>query len=88
MPDTTWRVQLTETFEEIGDSWDNVMGTTLTEAQLDTVFYSGFGGSEGCAFTLWTRDFVYFPVVYDGAEWVGYVPRNPNGVATSHWGGE
>jgi hypothetical protein len=88
MPDTTWRKMLTKTFEETGDSWDNLEDTTLTEDQLDTEFYSGFGGSEGCPFTLWTRDWVYFPIVYDGAEWPGYAPRNPNGVATEHWGGE
>jgi hypothetical protein len=27
-------------------------------------------------------------VVYDGAEWVGYAPRNVCNIKTSHWGGE
>lgn len=33
-------------------------------------------------------DYVYFPLCYDGgSEWVGSVPRNPNGVLTMHLGG-
>jgi hypothetical protein len=29
-----------------------------------------------------------FPATYEGSEWVGSVPRNPNGKATKHIGGE
>lgn len=32
-------------------------------------------------------DYVYFPLCYDGSEWVGSVSRNPNGVSTMHLGG-
>ena len=45
-------------------------------------------GSEGKPFTIWTANTVYFPVVYDGAEWVGSVSRNPDGKPTDHQGGE
>jgi len=46
------------------------------------------GGSGGCRFTAWGELYVYFPAVYDGSEWVDFVPRNPCLVATSRIGGE
>jgi hypothetical protein len=54
---------------------------------LDFLFNSGYGGANGAFFTVWTENRVYFPVGYDGAEWVTSVPRNPNGEATRHVGG-
>jgi hypothetical protein len=65
-----------------------VIAHTLTEDELHRQFDAGYGGSEGRPFTLWTTNRVYFPGVYDGAEWVASVPRNPNGEATRHVGGE
>lgn len=50
-------------------------------------FDSGYGVSKGRLFTLWTEKRVYFPVCYDGAEWVGSVPRNPCLETTEHFGG-
>lgn len=51
-------------------------------------FYDGYGGSEGPAFTAWSLNRVYFPVVYDGSEWVESVARNPTLEAKEHCGGE
>ena len=59
-----------------------------SDTWLDTEFYAGWGGANGCPFTVWTAARVYFPVVYDGREWVGSVPRNPGPEATMHQGGE
>ena len=70
------------------DGWENVVKCTLTEAELDVPFDSGYGGSRGKPFTLWTKTRVYFPVVYDGAEWVSSVPRDPCDAPTLHVGGE
>lgn len=64
--------------------------------QLDTNKYlleefdNGYGTSEGYPFTLWTKTHVYFPVVYDGSEWVESVPRNPPDTPEpkEHVGGE
>jgi hypothetical protein len=64
-----------------------VVACTLSEHELDVVFYAGFGGCEGEPFTLWTEARVYFPVVYDGAEWCGSAPRNPCEEKTAHQGG-
>lgn len=85
---TTWRQQLDEAFKETGESWADIEATTLTDATLDRKFDDGYGGSEGVPFTVWTKNRVYFPVVYDGAEWVGSVSRNPDGHPTNHLGGE
>jgi len=51
------------------------------------VFYEGFGRTEGEPFTAWSKEWVYFPVQYDGRESVGRVPRNPCAISTEHFGG-
>lgn len=84
---TTWRKELTEAFQEAGEDITKMV-CTLDDTGLDTEFYAGFGGSEGSAFTAWGEKYVFFPAVYDGAEWVAKAPRNPSDEATEHVGGE
>ena len=80
---TTWRSELLRVID-----WVDVVETTLTEEELDFEFDNDYGNvSGGCHFTLWTKDRVYFPVVYDGSLCVESVSRNPNGVATEYIGG-
>jgi hypothetical protein len=55
---------------------------------FDREFNGGYGCSNGCHFTAWGGKYVYFPAVYDGSEWIAFVPRNPCLQATSHVGGE
>lgn len=43
---------------------------------MDIKFDDGFGNIEGRSFTAWTENYVLFPIVCDGSEWVGYAPRN------------
>ena len=87
--DATWRELILEHMKERGDEWGPSTICTLDDEGLDEKFYSGFGGSEGKPFTLWTDKRVYFPVVYDGAEWVGSAPRFPDlADVTKHIGGE
>ncbi len=83
---TTWRKEFENVFKETGDTFETVK-MTLTSEQLDTEFDDGYGGTNGEPFTAWSKQFVYFPACYDGAEWIAYVSRNPNGKATSHIGG-
>ena len=80
---TTWRKEIKETAGE-----DKIIACTLTDEELDVEFNEGFGSSQGNPFTAWSEKYVYFPVVYDGAEWVGCTPRNPCDEATEHQGGE
>ena len=84
----TWRIQLDSAFKQHEESAADVVACTLSEQELDVEFDSGYGGSEGKPFTVWTEQRVYFPVVYDGAEWVASVSRNPDEKPTQHVGGE
>ena len=81
-----WKEMLIKVFKETGDDFEK-METTLTDEELVKEFHDGFGGTEGAHFTSWGEKYVYFPVVYDGVEWVGYTPRNVCDIKTSHWGG-
>lgn len=83
----SWRSMIAYAVKENGDNIDELV-CTLTEEELDVEFYTGYGTGEGKPFTAWTPKYVYFPVVYDGAEWVGSAPRNPCDIATQHQGGQ
>ena len=83
----TWRKLIEDEMKDWGENWASVESITLTDAQADAPFDSGYGGAKGAPFTVWTERSVYFPIQYDGAEWVGRVSRNPDGVATPHQGG-
>tara|TARA_R110000744_G_scaffold185560_1_gene304991 strand:+ start:258 stop:515 length:258 start_codon:yes stop_codon:yes gene_type:complete len=82
-----WKEMLIEEFRDNGDNFEE-MKTTLTDEELVREFDDGYGGSEGDHFTSWGEKYVYFPVVYDGAEWVGSAPRNVCDIITAHLGGQ
>ena len=83
---TTWRKLIqAEMNDWKDDSFDNFVAIDIgyrrwfnhNAPELDEEFDDGYGSSEGRPFTMWTHEWVYFPVVYDGAEWVGRAPRSP-----------
>lgn len=97
---TNWRTILEKYMKEKDESFKDIIHSVfvvednwkeeqlkMTDAELDREFDDGYGGAEGCSFTIWTETRVYFPVVYDGSEWISSVPRNPCDEATSHVGG-
>jgi hypothetical protein len=84
---TNWTKAITKALDERGETFGDVESITLNADELEEEFNCGYGSEEGRPFTAWTRNYVYFPVCYDGAEWVGSVPRNPNGEPTTHIGG-
>jgi hypothetical protein len=84
---TSWREELESALKESGESWSDIQSSTLTDEELDKRFDDGYGGAEGLPFTVWTSRRVYFPVCYDGAEWVDSVSRFPDGKPTKHVGG-
>lgn len=84
-PPRTWRTCLKAAFAKTGDT---TLTSTMTDAELDAPLSPGYGISCGCSFTAWGETHVYFPVVYDGNEWVGYAPRNPCDKKTRHQGGQ
>jgi hypothetical protein len=85
---TNWKQLIQEAMKTHNETFDDVVSSTLTEEELLEMFDDGYGTNEGTPFTLWTTNRVYFPVVYDGAEWVESVSRNPDGKPTSHFGGQ
>ena len=87
MMETTWRNKIKEKMNANDDSWENIVMANISPnenindktASFDRVLDDDYGSPEGDYFTVWTRDFVYFPCEYDGSEYVGSVPRNPIG---------
>ena len=96
-----WRTLIAEEMAHRGDSWGNVVSVALPDQPypaytgsdefvvntLEADFDDGYGGTRGCAFTVWTHHYVYFPATYDGKEWAASVSRDPDGIPTSHVGG-
>lgn len=86
MDPTTWRKLLDEARSDAKDS-SPVVSVAPAEEVLDVEFDPGYGLSKGENVLVWTKKRVYFPVVYDGAEWLGPAPRNPTKSGQEHVGG-
>lgn len=84
---TTWREELQRARESAGDQSD-IVAVSPSETVLDASFDDGYGLSEGPDVLVWTENRVYFPVVYDGAEWLDSAPRNPQPEGQGHVGGQ
>lgn len=67
-------------------------GVSHDDPRLDEPFYPGYGSSEAPPIMAWDKTHVYFLVVYDGAEWMERVPRDPRSIRENdtigHVGGE
>lgn len=72
----SWKIGIEECFQENGDSWDNLVYSTLPIEGLAQTFDDCAGTEEGFPFIVWTKEFIYFPITCDGAEWVDYLPLN------------
>ena len=81
-----WYKMLEDEFALNGDVFADMI-CTRTEDELKEEFDPGYGREEGKPFTAWGEKYVYFPVCYDGSEWVSSVPRNPCSLHTCHIGG-
>ena len=83
---STWKKMLEDALKERGEELADLEANTLTEDDMLKEFDSGYGGIKGVPFTAWSENTVYFPICYDGAEWVGSVSRHPDGEPTEHQG--
>lgn len=83
----TWRQLIEEEMAEHGDSLADAAWVPHGHGWMDVEFDDDHGPTEGCCFTRWTTDRVYFPAVYDGREWAASVPRNPCDEVVEHVGG-
>jgi len=91
MANTNWYDELKKIDEEdkiIMIATKNGLRNSLEAAkkELDFQFDDGYGIEVGPVFTAWTSRRVYFPVSYDGSEWIDSVPRNPSKEFTEHIG--
>lgn len=83
---TTWRAALAQQMRDAHDPGP-VLAVAPSEDALDVEFDAGYGGTEGPPLLAWTDRRVYFPVCYDGAEWLGSAPRWPRPEGQRHVGG-
>ena len=81
-----WYEMLKAEMEARRDDFESRV-STLNEADLKVEFNNGFGEMNGKNFTAWGENWVYFPICYDGSEWVGSAPRNPCDISMEHQGG-
>ena len=81
-----WNGLLRMAMERNGDDFDKRV-CTLDEKDMNVEFDNTFGLVAGKPFTAWGKDWVYFPICYDGSEWVGSAPRNPCDISLEHQGG-
>jgi hypothetical protein len=84
---TTWRELLTAAAGANGEEMEVLSYVGPPGFDLDREFDAGYGGQEGDPFTAWGPNWVYFPICYDGSEWVGSAPRRPCGYISRHQGG-
>lgn len=92
---TTWKREFDEVQAKDKEAIEHIAFNnrllTWQEAQdapeLQAWFYPDFGGVEGASFTAWSANWVYFPICYDGREWIGKAPRNPRNHSCEHQGG-
>ena len=71
---TRWIEELADARVKANDEEGPVV-LSLPESDWYVHFDAGWGGSEGPPVLAWTERRVYFPVVYDGAEWLESAPR-------------
>ena len=83
----SWYDMISVVMEDKKDSWDNMLKCTISQEELHREFDSGYGSECGTPFLLWTKKRVYFPICYDGSEWVESVPRKPCYETARHFGG-
>ncbi len=59
------------------------------EVTFDVTFDAGYKRRpQGLPVLAWTPTWVYFPVVYDGDEWLASAPRDPVPHGQDHVGGQ
>ncbi len=69
------------------EAFEEIIFCTLSDEQMKVEFDDGYGIEKGVPFTAWSEDRVFFPICYDGSEWVGSAPRCPCGESLEHQGG-
>ena len=82
--DSTWREMINEAAAERGE---RIIQDTLTDGEAVIEIDKGHIVTRGEGFTAWSENYVFFPICYDGVQWVGSAPRNPCNEVTTPMGG-
>jgi hypothetical protein len=83
-----WRTLLEQSLIDCGETMGDIVSYAPVDGKwLDYYFDDDSKQIEGESFTVWTKKRVYFPVQYNGSEWVESVSRIPDGKPTNHIGG-
>ncbi len=80
---TSWYELLEEAMERDGENFVK-RKCTLSEKELKVKFDNDYGETKGDSFTAWGEHWVYFPLQYDGMEYIGHAPRHPCEIAMDH----
>lgn len=81
---TTWRKKLAR----LGIDPNEVIAVNPPDLDWDREFDDDYGEPSGVPFVAWTPTKVVFCICYDGSEWLGSVPRDPNQeLDPHHFGG-
>jgi hypothetical protein len=83
---TTWEQELQAEMRKRNDPGP-VLFRAPNENDFNVTFCPGYGAEEGMPVLAWTEQRVYFPICYDGAEWMGSAPRNYQFEGQEHQGG-
>jgi hypothetical protein len=81
-----WYNMLKDEMDSLNDDFGDKT-CTLTDDELKVEFDNSYGREEGAGFTAWGNKYVYFPLCYDGSEWIGFAPRSPCDISMKHQGG-
>ena len=71
----SWKELLQEEIQNKKDA-SKIVHCTISDKELLVKFDDGYGIVEGKGFRLYTENRIYFPVCYDGAEWIDSIPRD------------
>ena len=71
--------ELKKIMEKDGEDFSKKI-CTISDEELKNDF-------EDMPFTAWGKKWVYFPLYYDGIEWIGHAPRNPCNISMERQGG-
>ena len=83
---TTWRTKLAYAMKSSDDPGPVIAYAPDDAETFDVEFDNSWGSLNGPPMLAWTERNVYFPICYDGAEWIESAPRNPQPKGQWHVG--
>jgi hypothetical protein len=81
----TWYNELKKQCEEDGENFHELICYPKVETLWEEL-NTKENAPSGKPFTAWGKNWIYFPLVYGGIEFIGKAPRNPCNIAMEHQG--